>query len=275
MLLTGRMNTLTVDHVDQRGAWLLAEPEAVLLPKGEVPASLRPGEELTVFIYGDAGGRPQATLRQPRAMLGEFALFPVSQVTPQGVFLDWGIGKDLLVPYSKQPERMQSGRLYLAKVCIDREGRLYGNGRIDACLEPGPGDLAVGQAVALVLWQTTELGAKVIVDHRWAGLLYRDELRPELQPGDRLNGFVKALRADGKIDVTLRKGGADEVAAAKAAILSALQETGFLPLHDGSSPAAIRDALGLSKKLFKKAVGGLFKAGAVELTEAGVKLKRR
>ena len=275
MDIVGRSHSLIVAQIDLHGAWLQAGLQKVLLPKREVPEGLKAGAQLTVFVYGSVGDQLQGTLRTPRAEVGEIALFPVSQVTEHGVFVDWGIGKELLVPFAKQPERMQSGRSYLVRVELDRQGRPFGNARFERALSETAKGLKVGQEVSLLLWQFTDLGAKVIVEQRTIGLLYRNELRPELSIGTPLVGYVKALRPDGKLDVTLRPGGANEVEEAKAKILAALAKTGTLPLHDQSPPAAIQGALGMSKKLFKKAVGGLYKAGLVELTPDGVRRKGR
>lgn len=274
MLAIAKTQTLTVSHLDQRGAWLAAGDHLVLLPRPEVPTGCGPGDDLAVFVYGLVDGQPLATLRHPRAELGEFALFPVSQVNPHGVFLDWGIGKELLVPRSKQPRPLVSGDSCLARVELDRQGRPFANARVEQALQaPGQG-LRAGQPVTLLIWSFTDLGAKVIVDHRYGGLLYRNELPPGLRVGERLPGYVRQLRADGKLDVTLHRGGADEVAAARATILAALPPQGLLPLHDGSTPEAIRAALGMSKKLFKKALGGLYKDGKVDLVPGGVRRRR-
>jgi hypothetical protein len=169
---------------------------------------------------------------------------------------------------------MQLGRRYLVKVCLDSLGRLVGTARIDRCLEKEAIDLAEGEAVEVVIWEFTDLGARVIVNDLYAGLLYRDELKGGLKRGDRLRGYVKRLREDRKVDVTLHKVGAEGVEEAKAVILAALRPDGFLPLHDQSPPALIQQALGMSKKTFKKAVGGLYKAGLVEPGADGIRLKR-
>jgi predicted RNA-binding protein (virulence factor B family) len=134
--------------------------------------------------------------------------------------------------------------------------------------------LKEGQEVLLTIWQLTDLGAKVIVNNRFSGLLYRDELGPRTSPGDRLTGYVKRIRDDGKVDVTLRQSGAAGVEADKATLLSALRKSGFLPLHDNSPPEAIRQDLGMSKRSFKKAAGGLYKEGVIELTGEGIRLKK-
>lgn len=274
MFEIGRMHTLKVDHVDERGGWLRGGGESILLPAREVPVGVKPDDRLTVFVYREVSGSLLATLRRPLAQVGEFALLKVSQVTRHGAFLDWGLEKELLVPFSEQPERMQAGRNYLVKVCLDSLGRVVGTARIDRCLEKEEIDLAEGEKVELVIWEFTDLGARVIINGLYAGLLYKDDLKGGLKRGDRLKGYIKRLREDRKVDVTLSRGGAEGVEEARAAILAALRPNGFLPLHDQSPPAVIQQALGMSKKTFKKAVGGLYKAGLVELGGDGIRLKK-
>jgi len=271
---TGRIHNLPVERIDERGAWLMSGAEPVLLPRREVPAGTRPGDRFEVFVTRGAAGGLEATLGRPLAQVGEFALLKVREVTRHGAFLDWGLGKDLLVPFSEQPERMRAGRSYLVKVCLDSLGRVVGTARIDRCLETKEVDLEAGDTVDLVVWEFTELGAKVIVNDLFAGLLYRDELKGGVRRGDRLKGFVKRIREDRKIDVTLYKGGTEGVEEAKSVILAELRRGGFLPLHDQSPPALIQQSLGMSKKTFKKAVGGLYKAGLIELAGDGIRLKR-
>jgi predicted RNA-binding protein (virulence factor B family) len=267
-----RLQTLRVARIDKRGVWLEAGERLAHLSRREAPR-VTPGEQLEVFLYQDVAGELQATCRLPLAQAGEFAFLTVQSVGPHGAFLDWGLAKDLLAPFPLQPERMQFGRSYLVKVELDQQGRPYANGRIDDCLDRGRPDLHEGDPVALLIWQITDLGAKVIVNHRFPALLYRDELPAGTRAGMQLTGYVKRLREDGKLDVTLRKVGAEGVSDARDAILKALAaHGGTLPLHDGSSPAAIQQALGMSKKTFKKAVGGLYKDGLVTLTDEGVRL---
>jgi predicted RNA-binding protein (virulence factor B family) len=268
-----RLHTLKVARVDKKGIWLEAGEGLAHLPRREA-ASAAPGDEVEVFLYRDSAGELQATCRQPRAQAGEFALLTVLSVGPHGAFLDWGLAKDLLAPFSLQPDRMQVGWSYLVKVELDEQGRPFANARIDDCLDSGRPDLQVGDQVALLVRQFTDLGAKVIVNHRYPALLYRDELPAGAGVGAHLTGYVKRLREDGKLDVSLRKVGAEGVSDARQAILDALAaHGGTLPLHDRSTPETILQALGMSKKTFKKAVGGLYKDGLVLLTDGGIRLK--
>jgi hypothetical protein len=267
-----RLHTLKVVRVDKKGIWLDAGDLPAHLPTREAPNAM-PGDELEVFLYQVVPGELQATLRPPLAQAGEFAVLKVKSITEHGAFLDWGLAKDLLVPLMLQPERMQLNWSYLVKVDVDQQGRPFGNARIDDCLDHGRPDLDEGDAVDLMVWQITDLGAKVIVNGRYEALLYRDELPPGSYTGMELSGYLKRLREDGKIDVTLRRVGQEGVSDAREVILKVLAANGgVLPLHDKSSPEAIQKILGMSKKTFKKAVGGLYKDGLVKLTDAEVRL---
>lgn len=270
-----RRHTLRITRVDTRGVWLQAGERLAHLPLKEAPDA-KPGEQVEVFLYQDAAGELQATCRMSLVEAGGFAVLIVKSVGPHGAFLDWGLAKDLLAPLPLQPERMQVGKGYLVKVEVDQHGRPFANARINDCLDPARPDLHEGDQVALLVWQLTDLGAKVIVNDRYPALLYRDELPSGTSPGLQLAGYVKRLREDGKLDVTLRKVGAEGVADARDVILRALKANdGHLPLHDQSSPEAIREALDMSKKTFKKAVGGLYKEGLVTLTEKEVRLTEK
>lgn len=267
-----RMQSLRVARIDTSGIWLEAGDQLAHLPRREA-RDVVAGEYLEAFLYRDVAGELQATCRQPLAQADEFAFLRVQSVGPHGAFLDWGLGKDLLAPFSLQPERMLVGESYLVMVELDPQGRPFANARIEDCLDFEWPDLRDGQPVEFLIWQFTDLGAKVIVNHRYPALLYRDELPAGATAGQHLTGYVKRLREDGKLDVTLRKVGAEGVADARQVILNALEKQGgSLPLHDRSSPAAIQQALGMSKKTFKKAVGGLYKDGLVTLTNDGVRL---
>ncbi|WP_225072838.1 S1-like domain-containing RNA-binding protein [Desulfuromonas sp. CSMB_57] len=273
MLDIGRVQILTIDHIDHRGAWLRAGDTQVLLPARQVPEGSRPGSDVSVFLYLHAG-EPMATIRRPLAQVGEFALLKVNKADQQGTFMEWGLEKELLVPFSEQPDRMREGRHYLVRVCLDDQGRCFASGRIQKWLETDNIELQEGQPVDLILWQFTDLGAKVIVNHRYGALLYRTEVRSGMKPGDRLKGFVKAVRPDGKVDVTRSRGGKEDTELAVATLLAALEPEGFVPWKDDTPAEIIQRNLGMSKKLFKKAVGGLYKAGRIELTGDGIRLKK-
>jgi predicted RNA-binding protein (virulence factor B family) len=268
-----RLHKLKVARIDKKGVWLEAGELPAHLPLREAPRAV-PGEELEVFLFQVIPGELQATLRPPLAQAGEFAVLKVKSTGPHGAFLDWGLAKDLLVPVSLQPERMQANWSYLVKVDVDSQGRPFGNARIDDCLDRGRPELAEGEAVALTIWQLTDLGARVIVNNRYAGLVYRDELPDGSYPGMKLSGYLKRVREDGKLDISLRREGAAGVEDARDAILKTLAaNNGSLPLHDNSPPEEIRRILGMSKKTFKKAVGGLYKDGVVKLTSGSIELK--
>jgi len=272
MLPSGQNHRLTVIRIDDQGAWLNAGGNDLLLPRKELPDGLAPGDPIEVFLQLDKSGRQTASRRQPVAEVGEFALLQVKTVGPHGAFLNWGLEKDLLSPFSEQPQKMLEGRRYLVRICHDHEGRPIASARLEKFLEKENRDLREGEEVGLIVWTFTDLGAKVIVNHRYEGLLYHDEIPAGLKRGDQCQGFVKRLREDRRIDISLRRPGLAGIQDAREVVLTALQKTGWLPLHDQSPPEQIRSSLGLSKKVFKKALGGLYKEGLVELSHKGVRL---
>jgi len=275
MLEFGRMNNLKIHAIDLDGAWLQDGRERAFLPKRELASGIGPGDMLQVFVYADAKGLPVATTRQPLAEVGEFAMMRVRQINAHGAFMDWGLAKDLLVPPKEQPEPMKPGRQYLVKVRLDREGRPIGTARVEKCLCAADETLQDGQQVDLIVWQFTPLGAKVIINHRFCGLLYRDEIGQRLKYGDPLPGYIRQIRPDGKIDCTLSLGARSDFEDARRKIMKAIVDhQGFLPLHDKSPADRIQKTLGMSKKIFKKGVGGLYKDGMIELTDEGLRLKQ-
>ena len=275
MLPTGYHYLLPITRIDHSGAWLEADNQEILLPKLECPADLTAGRKVEVFIFLDRDAKQRATTRRPAAEVDEFAFLQARSIGPHGTFLDWGLEKDLLCPFSEQPQRMLEGRRYLVRICHDQQGRPIASARLDRFVEKENQDLREGDEVELLLWAFTDLGLKVIVNNRYEALLYRDEIDQSLKRGQTRQGFVLRIRDDSRIDISLRRPGAAGVDDARQVILSALQENGFLPLHDQSAPENIRNTLGLSKKVFKKAVGGLYKEGILELTETGIQLTKQ
>jgi predicted RNA-binding protein (virulence factor B family) len=274
MSVNGKFSTLKIDRVDDKGAWIKAGKETILLPKSEMPYGTKAGDQFNLFVYQDASDRLVATRKKPKALVGDFCRMKVKQISNPGAFLDWGLEKDLLVPHREQFETMKEGRWYLVKVCLDSWGRVVATSQIETCLEMEEIDLKEGEEVDLLIWQFTPLGCKVIINNLYSGLLYKDDAPEHLQVGDRIKGYVKRIRNDKKIDVSRRVGGKVAIDEDKAKLLEILEEDSFLPLHDGSSPEEIKMKLGMSKKAFKKAVGGLYKARLIKLEKKGISLVR-
>ena len=229
---------------------------------------------LDVFIYVDSEGRLTATTRKPRAVVGDIAFLKVKDNVAVGTFLDWGLEKDLLLPFGEQTAPLRRGEQVLVSVYLHTSGRVAASAKLDKFLKPADASLSEGDEVDLQVYAFSDLGAKVVINNTFAGLLFRSELIITPVCGERMRGYVKKIREDGKIDVTLRKGGVQEAAADREIVLEALKaHKGLLPITDKSSPEAIAELLRLSKKSFKKAVGGLYKDGLIDMTADGIKLK--
>jgi len=272
MLSPGYSYKLKCKSINEKGAWLYAEEQQLFLPRSEWLEEVAPDSSVEVFLYLDRDNKPTVTTTLAAAQVGEFALLKVQSIGPHGAFLDWGLKKDLLAPYSEQAQKMEEGRRYLIHVCHDKENRPIASSRLEKFLVKENRDLAEGEEIDLLIWAFTDLGAKVIVNNYYEALLYKDEVPPGLKRGERHTGYVLRIRADHRIDVTLRRPGAAGVKDAREIILEALEVDGFLSLHDQSPPELIRNQLGLSKKVFKKAVGGLYKDGLVKLGDQGISL---
>ncbi len=268
----GRSYLLQIERIDTKGAWLQTAGKTVLLPSNELANTFSAGDSIEAFLFLDRNNHLSATTRKPLAEVGEFALLQARSIDKHGAFLDWGLDKDLLAPFSEQPTKMLEGRHYLVYVCHDREGRPIASARLEKFFEKEQIGLRAGEEVDLIIWSFTDLGAKVIVNNRYEALLYKDEIPAGLKRGDKGHGYVLQIRPDQRIDITLRRPGAAGVSDARELILEELAIDGFLPLHDNSPPEQIRKTLRMSKKLFKKALGGLYKDGLIDLTSKGVKL---
>jgi predicted RNA-binding protein (virulence factor B family) len=275
MLQIGNRNSLKIKKITATGASLESSEGEILLPSRLVPSTAEVGALLEVFVYVDSEGRLAATTKRPRAMVGEFALLPVRDIVPFGAFLDWGLEKDLLLPLGEQAFPAVKGERVLVRLYLHESGRVAASTKLEKFLRPADGSLAEGDEVELFVYAYTELGAKVVINDRFGGLLFKSELVVRPGQGERFRGYVKKLRPDGKIDVTLRKGGAGEAAADREVVLRALgARDGVLPLHDKSSPAEIASLVRLSKKSFKRAVGGLYKEGLIDLGDGCITLRK-
>jgi predicted RNA-binding protein (virulence factor B family) len=273
MILVGRYQTLPVWRWSRFGAFLGEEADHVLLPKGEAPPQLEVGEQIRVFVYADSEDRPVATLRTPKAAVGEFVCLQVVDVTPIGAFMDWGLEKDLLVPINRQHHQMRRGEWHVVYVYLDEKTeRPVGSSKVVPHLDADVSRYAPQQQVEILVFDVTDMGARVIVDGRHGGMIHPvpGELKPRI--GDKGKAWVQRVRPD-RLDIRTKPLGAKGRFDEKVELITALMAAdGFLPLHDRSPPEQIRDQLGMSKKAFKRALGGLYKSGKVEPVDGGIRL---
>ncbi len=274
MIPIGQFSDLEVLSRDRYGLRLGDSREQVLLPNKLVPANVQPGQRIRVFVYTDSTDTPVATTQVPYAVVGQFACLEVVDVSPHGAFLAWGLDKDLFAPNQMQHRPMLIGQKHVVAVYLDeRTDRVAASGRIAEFLDYDVADLEEGAEVELLVYGFNDLGAQVIVDGSYAGLVYRSEIVTPLTIGSKVRGFIGRIRDDNKLDIVLKRAGAEGLADAEDVILQALERAGgYLALHDRSSPDDVRRALSLSKKSFKAALGVLYRKRRIELLEDGVRL---
>lgn len=271
----GKFNTLRVVKEVDFGMYLDGGMEGeILLPKRYVPKDCKPGDELRVFIYLDQEERLIATTQTPLAQVGEFACLEVAWVNQYGAFLNWGLMKDLFVPFREQKARMEVGRKYIVHVHLDEESyRIAASAKVVHYLSQEKPAYEPGQEVDALIWQKTDLGYKVIIDNRYAGLLYESEIFQQLYMGMKVKAYIKQVREDGKIDLTLQKLGQAKVEDFSSTLLEYIRRNGGRTHLNDKSPAdEIYALFGVSKKTFKKAVGDLYKKRLVTLQEDGIRL---
>lgn len=273
----GKKNTLKVLRKVDFGFYLDAEEyDSVLLPMRYAPENLLEGDEIEVFIYLDSEDRIIATTEVPFAKVGEFAYLLVRQVNKFGAYLDWGLPKDLFVPYREQKLRMVEGKKYWVYVYVDNDtDRIAATAKIERYLDKYNPPYSEGDEVMVKIHSKTELGTKVIVDNLYWGIVYKNESFGDLQIGTERLAYIKKVREDLKLDVSFSKSGyQNKISDVENVILSALSDNnGFLPLHDKSSAEEIQEKLSMSKKSFKMAVGGLYKAGKIVIESNGIRLQ--
>lgn len=275
MIEIGKYNTLTIDRDTQVGLFLTDGKDDVLLPNKYVPKVFEIGEEIAVFVYLDHEERPVATTLRPYVVLNEFALLRVSYVNQVGAFLDWGMEKDILVPFKEQARPMEQGKRYLVYLYMDEKtNRLVASSKTNQFLNNDNLTVEVGEEVDLIVSHITDLGINVIINEQHKGLIYKDEVYDEsIRTGNRLRGYIKTIRPDGKIDVSLQKQGFEAVEPNAEKILDELRANrGFLRLNDNSHPEDIKTVLKMSKKTFKKAVGTLYKQKMIAIKDDGIYL---
>ncbi len=276
MLKLGQINTLTALRQTDKGTYLVDdESNEVFLPNKYVTEIIKIKDTIDVFLYKDSENEMLATTRLPKVKLNEYAALKAIAVSRHGAFFDWGLEKDLLVPYRQQAEPIEEGYYYVVFLYLDEESqRLVGSTKINNTLKKlSSVDLKIGDEVDLLAYQETEMGISVIVNNTYQGMLFQNEIFDDIKIGDKLTGYVKKIRTDNKLDISLNRFGYRGVDANIKKLQKALTDNnGFLNLNDKSSPKDIADQLGMSKKVFKKAVGALYKQKRLEINEKGIKL---
>ncbi|TYK65365.1 CvfB family protein [Colwellia echini] len=271
----GKFNNLKVIALMDNGAYLNAgELGEILLPKRYLPEACKVGDLLKVFLYVDSADRLVATTTTPLAQVGEFVSLKVVQVNKMGAFLDWGLPKDLLVPYNQQHTEMEVGKYYLVRVYLDQStDRIAASSKLDKFIDIWPADYQTGDKVNLIIGGQTDLGYKAIINDLHWGLLYENEIFQHLRVGKQMIGYIKQVREDGRIDLILSRGSKNKVNDFSEKLLAHIADRGGItPLNDKSAPELIQRTLGVSKKTFKATVGNLLKNGKIELVKEGIKL---
>ena len=277
MALIGRFNTLQVSKFTDFGLYLDAGADGeILLPKRYIrkQEALEVGEWLNVFVYLDSEDRVIATTQKPKVQVGGFASLKVVEINSVGLFLDWGLSKDLLLPHSEEKRPLQVGDYVLVHVYLDpRSRRITATARLDRFLDNSPATYQVGEQVELLIAERTDLGFKAIINERHWGLLHKNELFRFVRSGMRETGYIREVRDDGKINLSLQPVGAEQRDVLAERIVEALQAAGgFLPLSDKSPAELISQQFSVSKGNFKKAIGGLYKRGVILIGDDGIRL---
>jgi predicted RNA-binding protein (virulence factor B family) len=272
----GKYNTLSVVAVTEKGAYLAGgELGEILLPNRFVPENCKAEDKITVFIYVDSAERIIATTDKPLGQVDEFVSLKVIQLNKMGAFLDWGLPKDLLVPFNQQHTAMEEGKYYLVRIFLDTTtDRIAASSKLDKYIDIWPADYQQWDKVKLMIGGKTDLGFKAIINDKHWGLLYDNEIFQPLRVGKVVDGFIKNIREDGRIDLSLSRSGEGKVNDFADKLLAHIAENdGFSPLHDKSSPELIQRILGVSKKTFKATVGNLLKKDKITIEKSGLRLK--
>lgn len=275
MIKVGDYNVLKVERLVEPGAYLDDGADGILLPKRFMPKGLKRGDEVSAFIYHDSEGRLIATTQKPLGIVGDIVFLKVVSVTSHGAFMDWGLMKDIFVPKSRQRSKMYTGERYLVKIYIDDQtGRVAATEKIDYFLSNDTLKVKVKDEVDLVVYRRSDIGYVVIINNIHTGVIHFSDVFRDLEPGDRLRGFIKNITEDNKIDIMPGKAGYERVGDEAGKILQLLENNnGYLPYNDKSDPDDIYAFFGMSKKTFKMALGNLYKQRKISLTTSGIKLE--
>lgn len=272
----GKYAKLTVSKKVGLGYMLNSKQgEETLLPAIFTPENIKIGDKLKVFIYRNSRNEIVATTQKPNIVLNEFSFLEVKSNTDHGTFLDWGLDKDLFVPFSEQTSKMKEGNWYLVYLYFDKKSeRLAATTKTNKFTECANVDLKTGEEVAILIAEKKELGYSVIIDDKYKGMVYSNEVFRVINPGDKMNAYVKNVREDGKVDISLQRLGYKNIGSDTEKIVEKLQENdGTLYLNDKSEPEDIQFALQMSKKAFKRAIGNLYKQNIIEIKDDGIYLK--
>jgi uncharacterized protein len=275
MLEIGKTNKLKVVKKVDFGLYLDGEESGeILIPTRYVPQNCSVDDFIDVFIYNDSEDRLIATTEIPFAQVGEFAFLKVLSVNQFGAFLDWGLSKDLLVPFREQKMTMEEGKKYIVYVYLDLETkRIAASSKIEKCLSKETPDFTEGLEVNLLIWTQTEIGFKAIINNKFQGILYKNEIFQNLERGQKIPGFIKKIRDDGKIDLTLSKPELEKIDDLTKRILILLKENGgFLAVNDKSSTEIVYSMFQESKKAFKIALGSLYKKRLIVFEDNGIRI---
>ena len=271
----GKYNRLEVVKEVDFGVYLNGDEDGeILLPTRYVPEGCQPGDVLDVLIYLDMDERLIATTLKPYVQVGQFAFLEVAWTNQFGAFLNWGLMKDLFVPFREQKMKMVKGNRYLVHAHLDEESyRIVASAKVERYLSKEKAPYERGEEVDCMVWQKTDLGFKVIVDNKYSGMLFKNEIFQEIRTGQKLRAFVKQVREDGKIDLELQKRGVQKVEDFSEVLLKYIQDNGgHTAMNDKTDAEEIYNTFGVSKKTFKKAVGELYKKRMIILEEGGIRL---
>ena len=275
MIRLGEYNTLEILRETDPGLYLGDTQEnVVLLPHRYKPENFNIGDKLEVFVYLDYEERPVATTLTPHVLLNDFGYLHCSDVNEFGAFMDWGVQKQLFVPFKEQARPMKVGNWYIVYLSMDEQtNRLVGSSKTNKYLNNDTVTLEKFDEIAIMVTHITDLGANVIVNGKHKGLIFINDIFEDIRTGDTMKAFVKSVREDNKIDVVLQSPGYRSIEPNANFILEELKAAGgFMPLHDKSDPQAIKNELGMSKKSFKKAIGTLYKDKQIAIKPDGIEL---
>lgn len=278
MIEIGKINNLKISRIDSKGVFLDGEENGeFFLPRRDVPQNAKSGDSIKVFLYPDSERRIVATIKKPFGMAGQFAWLKVISVNSVGVFMDWGLKKDLMVPFSEQKQSLKDGRSYIVYIMFDtKSNRIIASTKLHKYFKTDVPVYEEGVETDLLVYGQTETFYKVIVDNGYKGVLYKNEVFQNLFLGQQVKGYVKKVREDGKVDLLFHKPGYGKVSGLSKIILDKLErEGGYLPVTDKSSPEVIYNLFGESKSTFKNALGLLYKKRIISIEKEGIRINKK